>query len=216
MLQQKVLRQKQVESRLAEYTREVLACAQVFREAFASACEGCSRERLRELYGRVHHAESNADDIRRSTETQMYTEALFPESRGDILGLLESVDRVPNHAESSVRMVLLQHIQIPKQLHENVLALVDVVARCIEAMVEGVNLLFKNFLNATVSVGQIDELESQADRLESALVDQIFSSDLEALTKILMRDLVTRIGGVADRCESAGDRIRIIVAKRST
>ncbi len=216
MAQQKILRQKQVESRLAEYTREVLACARVLREAFDAICEGCPRERLREIYGRLHQAESNADDIRRSTETQMYTEALFPESRGDILGLLESVDRVPNHAESSVRMVLLQHISIPEALRADVLALVDVVARCIEATVEGVNLLFKNFLTATVAVGQIDELESQADRLETSLVDRIFSGDFDTLTKILMRDLVGRIGGVADRCESAGDRIRIIVAKRST
>jgi predicted phosphate transport protein (TIGR00153 family) len=205
-----------VEARLAEYSREVLASAQVFREAFGAACEGCTRERLREIFGRLHQAESNADDIRRSTETQMYTEALFPESRGDILGLLEAVDRVPNHEESSVRMVLQQHITIPEELRQDVLALVDVLARCVEALVEGVNLLFKNFLAATVSVGQVDELESQADRLEGSLVDRIFSGNLDALDKILLRDLVQRLGGVADRCESAADRIRIIVAKRST
>ena len=87
-MRQKVLRQQQVEARLAEYSREVLASARIFREAFAAACEGGPRERLREIFGRLHQAESDADDIRRSTETQMYTEALFPESRGDILGLL--------------------------------------------------------------------------------------------------------------------------------
>ena len=140
----------------------------------------------------------------------------FPESRGDILGLLEAVDRVPNHTESSVRMVLQQHITIPAELSADVLALVDACARCAEALIEGVNLLFKNFLAATVSVGQVDELESQADRLEGQLIDRIFSSDLDPLSKILLRDLVQRLGGVADRAESAADRIRIIVAKRST
>ncbi len=216
MLGQKVLRQKQVEARLAEYSREVVACARAFREAFAAACEGCTRERLREIFGRCHEAEHKADDIRRATETQMYTEALFPESRGDILGLLEAVDRVPNHAESSVRMVLNQHITIPAVLGSDMLAIVDVCVRCVDTLIEGVSLLFKNFLAATVSVGQVDELESQVDRLEGLLIDRIFSSDLDALAKILLRDLVTRLGGVADRCESAADRIRIIVAKRST
>jgi predicted phosphate transport protein (TIGR00153 family) len=214
-VKQKVLRQQQVEARLAEYTREVSASAQLFREAFAAACSGCSRESLREIFGRLHQAESNADDIRRSTETQMYTEALFPESRGDILGLLEAVDRVPNHEESSVRMVLHQHITIPEELRPDIGALVDACARCVDSLVEGVNLLFKNFLAATVSVGQVEELESLVDRLEAALVDRIFSGGLDPLSKILLRDLVQRLGGVADRCESAADRIRIIVAKRS-
>jgi predicted phosphate transport protein (TIGR00153 family) len=113
-------------------------------------------------------------------------------------------------------MVLQQHITIPEELRQDVLAMVEILARCVEALVEGVNLLFKNFLAATVSVGQVDELESQADRLEGSLVDRIFSGNLDALDKILLRDLVQRLGGVADRCESAADRIRIIVAKRST
>jgi uncharacterized protein len=211
-----MLRQKQVEARLAQYNREVLACAAAFQEAFASICKGCSREQLRDFFARVHEAEHNADDIRRSTETQMYTEALFPESRGDILGLLEALDRVPNHAESSVRMVLLQHVTIPEHLQPQVLALVDTCTKCIEVTVDGAGRLFENFLSATVSVGQIDELESQADKQEAALVDRIFSGDMDALSKILLRDLANRIGGVADRCESVGDRIRIIVAKRST
>ncbi len=215
-MREKVLRQRQVEARLREYCGEVTASARVFREAFAAACEGCSRERLREIFGRLHQAESNADDIRRATETQMYTEALFPESRGDILGLLEAVDRVPNHEESSVRMVLHQHITIPEDLRTEMLDLVDACARCVDALVEGVSLLFKNFLAATVSVGQVDELESLADRLEAALIERIFSGGLDALSKILLRDLVQRVGGVSDRCESAADRIRIIVAKRST
>jgi hypothetical protein len=210
-----MLRQKQVQARLAEYSREVLSCASAFRDAFAAACEGSSREQLSEILGRVHKAERTADDIRRAAENQMYTEALFPESRGDILGLLESVDRVPNHAESSVRMMLHQHIAIPQELRADVLALADVCVRCVNTLIDGVDRLFENFLTATVSVGQIDELESQADRMEGALIDRIFSGGLDALSKILLRDLVARIGGVADRCESAGDRIRIIVAKRS-
>ena len=208
-------RQKQIQERVLEYNLRVMACMDVFQEAFGDVCGGGDRERLGESYRRIHAAEGAADDIRRDTEVLMYTESLFPESRGDILGLLEAMDRVPNHAESSVRMVLNQHITIPDALCPKITELVDVCRRCAAAMVEAAGRLFHSFLTATVSVGQVDELESEADRLEALLVDQIFSGDLGPLDKILLRDLVNRLAGVADRAESAADRIRIIVAKRS-
>ena len=46
--------------------------------------------------------------MRREIEVMMYSKALFPESRGDILTLLETIDRVPNQAEAVVRMLLNQ------------------------------------------------------------------------------------------------------------
>ena len=108
-----------------------------------------------------------------------------------------------------------------------------VCTKCVLTMLEGVSQLFKNFIDASITVGKIDKLESgsrtelrrvcgendpeptQADRIEFDLTNRIFSSDMPDLQKILLRDLVDKIGGVADRSESVGDRIRIMVAKRS-
>ncbi len=42
----------------------------------------------------VNRLESEADGLRRSIETQLYTQTLIPESRGDVLGLLENLDSV--------------------------------------------------------------------------------------------------------------------------
>jgi predicted phosphate transport protein (TIGR00153 family) len=145
----------------------------------------------------------------------MYSRALFPESRGDILGLIESMDRVPNCAESAVRMILNQHISLPPEICDQITELVSVCTKCVLTMLEGVSQLFNNFIDASITVGQIDKLESEADRIESDLTNRIFSSDMPDLQKILLRDLVDKIGGVADRSESVGDRIRIMVAKRS-
>ena len=40
-------------------------------------------------------------------------------------------------------------------------------------------------------------------------------SDMEGIDKILLRDLIGRLAGISDRAENVGDRIRIMVAKRS-
>ena len=144
----------------------------------------------------------------------MYTKALFPESRGDVLGLLETMDKVPNEAEAASRMVLNQHIVIPGFLRPNILQLVNTCHRCVQAMIESATKLFSEFTNATVAIGKIDELESEADFIESDLIEQIFSSDMDGAEKLLLRDLVKHIAEVSDRAENVGDRIRIIVAKR--
>ena len=49
---------------------------------------------------KVAEGEHQADDLRRSTEAILYTYALIPESRGDVLGLLETLDDVIDRART--------------------------------------------------------------------------------------------------------------------
>ena len=206
-------KQQRVQGQLDEYNRKVIECLKIFRSAFAEC--SIDRRRLEQGYRDVHKAEGEADDIRRTLEDMMYTESVFPESRGDILGLIEAMDRVPNSAEYAVRMVLIQHIDLPAELRTSISELVEVCCMSVVAMINGVEQLFSNYIDAMVTVGKIDLLESEADTIEEELIDRIFSSEIADLQKILLRDLVEHISNIADRAENVGDRIRLMVAKRS-
>ena len=208
-------RQREVQTRIQSYCEQVMICIEHFQKTFEEACVDFSRETIQRGYERAHIAEGRADDIRRELENLMYSRAVFPESRGDIVGLVETIDRVPNSAESAIRMILTQHISLPKEICGEIASLVRVCSRCVQATIDGVAKLFRNFVDASNIIGKIDELESEADRIEEALIDRIFSSDVSDLQKILLRDLVDKIASVADRAENVGDRIRIMVAKRS-
>ncbi|HNR33198.1 MAG TPA: DUF47 family protein, partial [Candidatus Hydrogenedentes bacterium] len=148
-------------------------------------------------------------------ETMMYAKALFPESRGDVLGLLETLDTVPNQAELAVRSIVNQYIAIPEPLHPQLSELVNLCSRCVDATMEAVAKLFEDFTNAAALLGKIDEIESRADAIEAQLTQRIFASgDIKDLDKLLLRDLVRDISGICDMAESVADRIRIIVVKR--
>lgn len=209
-------RQRKIEAQLAEYRKNVALCMDHLRKAFKDFFATGDIEQLRADFGEMHRAESMADDMRRDIEVVMYSEALFPESRGDILGLLETADRVPNQAESSVRMLLNQHVKIPEAFHSTMLQLVEVSHRCVRMMLDGMAKVFSDFANAAVFAGKVDELESEADNLEVILIEQVFSSDMDGFDKLLLRDLIKHIAQISDRAENVGDRIRIIVAKRRT
>jgi len=207
-------KQKELEAQLVRYREKAAETVTRFRDSFKRCCESGDIEQLRIDVAEVHRAESQADDIRREIEVAMYSKALFPESRGDVLGLLESMDKVVNQAESAVRMIVNQFIAIPESLHPKLFQLVDVCCRCFDTMLDASAKVFTDFSTATSLVGKIDELESEADGIEADLLQNIFSSDLKDLRKVLLRDLVGKISGISDRAENVGDRIRIVVAKR--
>ena len=76
-------------------------------------------------------------------------------------------------------------------------------------------MLFKNFRNATVVVGKIDQIESEVDQLEYSMIEKVFQARPDAVSSVLLRDLINYIAGISDRAENVGDRIGIIVAKRN-
>jgi len=210
-----ISKQKEIQSQISEYCESVLKCMDIFQDAVKQYCANSDRKAAKASFAKVHKAESRADDIRREIEVLMYSKSLFPESRGDIMGLLETMDRVPNQAESSIRMIWNQYVTIPEQHIDEILNLVDVCCRATYAMVEAAEKLFSDFTNAAVAVGKIDELESEGDRIEASLIEKIFSKKSASISTIVFRDFIKCVVQISDRAENVGDRIRIIVAKRA-
>lgn len=208
-------KQRKIEGLMREYTGQILSCIHSFKDAIAEYCSNSDRNAVKESFSKVHHAESKADDIRREIEVMMYSKALFPESRGDILGLLEAIDRLPNHAESAIRMIWSQYIVIPEDLHGEMMQLVEYCCRSVECVVEAVDMLFKNFRNATTIVGKIDQIESEVDHLEYSMIEKVFQAQPGEVSSVLLRDLINYISGISDRAENVGDRIGIMIAKRN-
>jgi len=208
-------KQKKVQIQISDYAKSVLECMDIFQRAVTRYCDQPDRKAARAAFDEVHKAESKADDLRSEIEVMMYSKSLFPESRGDILGLLETMDKVPNQAESAVRMIWNQHVNIPETFAPKILQLVDVCCRTVDAMVESVEKLFSEFTNAAVVVGKIDELESEADRIEESLIEKLFSDPVDSIQTIIFRDFIKSVVQISDRAENVGDRIRLIVAKRS-
>lgn len=207
-------RQRQVEEQLHEYRTVVDATMQGLLNLFRDIGEGERIERLAELVDVIARSESRADEIRREVEVLMYSKALFPESRGDILQMLEAMDRIPNQAEKIGKELLAYDLGIPKKLRQDFFRLTSGAVDCVGALLEASEKLFSDFTNAGVAVGRVDELESAVDELEADLIARIFRSDRADLDKILLRDVARNIAGICDRAEDAGDRIRIMVATR--
>ncbi len=59
-------------------------------------------EAFQEKHRHVSELESRGDELRREIQRRLYLETLLPESRGDVLELLEDTDHILNACESAM------------------------------------------------------------------------------------------------------------------
>ena len=206
--------QEGVEDKLQRYFGHCDACFDQFEVAFSYYLEHGIDEHFASQVDKTHQIESNADDLRREIEHLLYGKALLPESRGDILGLLETYDRLPNIAETILFVVQSQHMVLPDDLRPELKKLCDVNLKTYRILRQAVELLMTNPKATLGATKEVDQLESESDQLERALITQIFQRKEDNGTKILWKELVLLIGEISDRAERVADRIGLVAIKR--
>ena len=108
-------KQRHVEAMVFEYLSGWEACLDRFKLAMDLYLEKGLGDEFSAMVQQTHRLEARADDLRRKIEYEMYAKALLPESRGDILGFLEALDRVPNKAETVLFILSGQRLQVPRE-----------------------------------------------------------------------------------------------------
>jgi predicted phosphate transport protein (TIGR00153 family) len=167
-----------------------------------------------DLANPVHVLESAADDMRRELELELVSGKLLPESRADMLALIEAIDLVSNIAENVVELFTIQKLDVPPELHADVQGLLLKSLEACATMAETVRLLVDGMEKVRGLVDEVDHLESECDARERRLLRRIFDLNLERAHQLHLRDLVVTIGSLADQAESVADRVQRLAVKR--
>jgi len=207
-------KKNRVQERTEKYLEKIHETIEMFRKTIEKYFEtGVSRE-FKEMIESTHFSESMADDIRREIELEMYQKSLIPESRGDILGLIEATDSILNKAQSVLYQIETEFLDIPGELKDDFLELINNNIAAFEAAIEGFRILFRSLKDIREKVKEVDKRESSSDRMERDLIRKVFSSNYDIGQKILIKDLIIEIGNISDMSEEVTDRLNIVAAKR--
>lgn len=186
-----------------------------FSAAFNYLLENGIDEHFKVLGSKTHKMESNADDLRRDIELLMYEKSLMPESRRDLLEVIEMIDRIPNCEESILSLIISQDIELSDHIKDDMSELVSLSIDTVELVIKATNACFN-------AVGDMDELarlidnnESVGDHLERKMIEKIFSLTIDTGEKILQKEYVLQLGHICDLCESVKDKLVITNIKRS-
>ncbi len=209
-------KQTNIEQMFEYYLDCVGQCMEMFKAGMCCFLEHGQGETFDHAVASAHQRESKADDLRREIERTLYIHHLLPDSRGDLLGLLESVDKIPNRIELVLFNIKCRQIVLPEGFGDDLGQLVDTVCKSVEVLIDSIALLFKQPGKVRDLVRQVDELESQSDQKEQALKENIYKlGDLDLAEKMLLERMIIEVASIADRAEETSDRLEIISIKRT-
>lgn len=206
--------EQRIEHFLFSYIDHVADSCTRFQDAMQLYLRQGVCDDFRRLAELTHQSESKADDMRGAIEGMMYEKALLPESRGDILGLLEAVDAIPGIFDRILYTIENRRIQTPDFLQADLLELVRVSVDAVQAFVRQLRSLFNGGEPAQPLIQTIDHDESAVDRMEHRLMRSLFDSACDPFVKLQAKDMLVELSDISDLAHQLSRRVYIISVKR--
>lgn len=207
-------RTRALEGEIDEFMDNLAQAGMAFKRAVDIFLADGRSEEFADKQAQVKRLESRSDHLRRSVERQLYAQTLIPESRGDVLGLLENLDSVMNNFEGTLWGFSIENPDIPAEYHDDYKVLTEQVTAAVESLV----LASRSFFRSAETVGdhmhKVMFYEKEADKVSTKLKRRIFDSGLDLASKQHLRHFVELIDNIADRSEDVADRLAIYAIKR--
>lgn len=164
----------------------------------------------------IRRNEETADDLRREIRYRLYRKMLIPESRGDVLGLLETTDNVIDATKKVLSHFDVERPQVREFLRPVLLKLARASAQALDNVVRGNRAFFKNQEGVEDFIHKVHFYEHEADQLEEQAKRAIFGAEeIERLSeKLQLRDFVELIASLSDEAEDVAERLSVYAIKR--
>lgn len=206
------------ENRVETLIFEYMDMLKLIRKSFLDAINTCLEDRQCEnfdfLIRQTHKYESRADDIRDEINNLMYSKALIPDSRGDIMQLIESIDMIPHLFERVLFIMQTERVSIPDFISLDVKDLIRISLECCDLLSKQLALHLKQKPGIRALLGTIDTNESHCDHIERRIISKIFDSDLDPFIKLQLKELIVTMGEISDQADRVSKQINIINMKR--
>lgn len=204
-----------VEKQIDEFLDQVIRSSLIFSQGAEAYLTGNSTDFERKLK-EIVEVEHAGDDLKRSIQNYLYTKTLIPESREDVLRLLEDMDSLLDRFKGALWRLKIEDLDIEIDFHEDFLRLIKCVAESVEAIVRSARAFFKNIEAVADHLDKVFYWESESDKISTRLQMAIFrKEELRLSHKMLLRELARHLDKIADRAEDVADRLNIYVIKRT-
>ena len=206
---------KKLEKEIDDFVDILSEVGLVFKSIIPTYLNYSANEKFEEMVDRVKEMESKADKITKEVEHTLYEETLIPDSRSDVLRLLEHLDEVIGLYQGNCYHFSIQKPNFPKEFHQDLIELTDNVVNCVESLCLTVRSFFRDIQSVRDNAHKVTFYEKESDIKFSALARKIFDSELSLDKKMHLRYFVEKIDRICDQAEDIADEIQISAIKRS-
>ncbi len=207
---------REIDGKITEFFNNVSEGGLLFQRAVSLYLDKGISEDFTQKLTQISAFESRNDQLRRDIESQLYEHTLLPDSRADVLELLEGVDRVINKFESGLFMYSIEKPIIPETYHAAFKELIQTVIDCTEALVASSRSFFAMNGEIENTLHKVMFYEKQADLQGTDLKRKIFDNPgLELAHKLQLKSFEAAIEDISDLAEDVADNLTVISVKRS-
>ena len=204
-----------IETQIDEFLNRISEAGLIFKGAIVDYLKG-DLETFEHKRDRLHEAERQGDVLRRELERMLYTKTLIPESRGDVLELIENMDTLLDHYKSAMWRIDIEQPQICDEFHEDFKELVACGVEAVESTVCACRAFFRNIDTASTHMDKVTYWERKSDVVSTRIQRAVFRrEDLRLSHKRHIRDFVRFMEKIADEAEDVIDRLSIYIIKRA-
>ncbi len=208
---------------IQEHMRVVHACAQLVPELVHALSDG-DEQQVAILKQSIFDLELKADNIKHALRARLPKSLLMPVDRRDLLEILDLQDNIADTTQDIAELMIDRSMAVPDVLREPI---VELALRCSETCAQAAKSI--EALDELVQVGfggreadrvmelveELNEIETDADRLEVEAVRVLFANEdkLTAVSVVFWYRLIEWISDISDYSEKIGNRLRLLLAR---
>ncbi len=208
---------------LQQHMAKVYACASELMGFFAAVYDH-DWQKADEEQQKIVALEHQADEIKQDMRAHLPKGLFLPVSRGDLLEILTTQDRIANKAKDIAGLIIGRKMPIPETITIRFLDLlkcsIAAVDQSHKAICELDELLETGFRGNEVHIveemiNKIAETEHESDEIQIDVRRQLYKieQDLSPVDVIFIYKIIDWVGDIADRAEQVGNRLQLLLAR---
>lgn len=209
---------KSLEAEIDEFLDTVSQGGMLFEETMDHYIAHGSDSIFADRQAQIGEVESNGDRLVKGIVRSLYSEKLIPESRADVLSLLQDMDHLLDLYEQACFTVDVERPHVGDIVDELKIAFVElvrIVVQAVETLVLAARAFFRDINAVRDHLHKVNFYEGEADKLAIYLKREIFRSDFPLDRKMHLRHFVDLVDNIADEAEDAADWLAIYTIKRT-
>ena len=186
--------------------------------AFSLLVANYDNLQLRAQHNRdVDIAERSADRVTHEVNRAIHKTFITPIVRDQIHTLINTMDDVADLIQDSAETLALYDV---RRVNEEITRLTDLSVKCCERVKEAVSMLGKlaepGMADAALKIcEEIDQLESDADRVMRSAMSRLFREEPDVREVIKLKAVYELLETITDKCEDVANVIEGIVLEHS-
>jgi len=210
---------KTLEAQIDEFLDTVSQGGILFEETMRHYTRNGVDDLYTQRLQQISDIESTGDRLVKAIVTELYSEMLIPESRADVLSLLQDIDCLLDQYRQTCYAVDIECVKIDDlpdhDSSRSFSALVTVVVQCVEVLIAAARAFFRDINAVRDSQHKVGFLEGEADKVADQLKREIFRSDLSLDRKMHLRYFIDMVDSIADEAEETAEWLAIYTIKRA-